>query len=110
MALYERLHFDRPIGRMILSMRILESCALDYDRVYWMGSLVESEDYLKDIEKQIDDLYSSEVIMPINGSVAYNRKIYIYSEIIAELEEANKIADEKYKKLEKYFNKKLRYK
>lgn len=75
-----------------------------------MGCCDEIDNHLEEIQKRIDELYNNEVIVPVNNLPIYNRKRYVYADIIAKLKEANANADEAYKKFEKYFNKKLRYK
>ena len=82
----------------------------EYERVYSMGCCDEIDTQLEEIQKRIDELYNSEAIVPVNDLPIYNRKIYVYADIIAELKEANANADKAYKKFEKYFNKKLSYK
>lgn len=81
----------------------------EYERVHSMGCCDEIDTQLGEIQKRIDELYDSEAIVPVNDFPIYNRKIYVYADIIAELKGANANADEAYKKFEKYFNKKLRY-
>ena len=76
----------------------------EYERVYSMGCCDEIDTQLEEIQKRIDELYNSEAIVPVNDLPIYNRKIYVYADIIAELKEANANADKAYKKFEKYFS------
>ena len=99
--------FKNQSPNLNLSIQELEE---EYERIANMGCCDEIDNHLEEIQRRIDGLYNSEVIVPVNNLAIYNRKRYVYTDIIAELKEANANADEAYKKFEKYFNKKLRYK